>query len=77
MGEVWDDPAGGLVDPARSDGAHHALKMRSGPGEGPGGQPRFAELVLSRFVDDFIPGPDDSSTSPSAMGTVLVFKAQS
>ena len=56
LGEVWDDPAGGLVDPARSDGAHHALKMRSGPGEGPGGQPRFAELVLSRFVDDFIPG---------------------
>ena len=38
------------------------MKMRSGPGEGPGGQPRFAELVLSRFVDDFIPGPDDSST---------------
>ena len=58
MGEVWDEPAGGLVDPRRA----HALKMRSGPGEGPGGQPRFAELVLSMFVDDFIPGLDDSST---------------
>ena len=66
MGEVWDKPpAAGLVDPARSDGAQHALKMRSGPGEGPGGQPRFAELVLSRFVDDFIPAPgDEGGDSP-------------
>ena len=39
--------------------------MRSGPGEGPGGQPRFAELVLSRFVDDFIPAPgDEGGDSP-------------
>ncbi|ACO65725.1 predicted protein [Micromonas commoda] len=66
LGEVWDKPpAAGLVDPARSDGAQHALKMRSGPGEGPGGQPRFAELVLSRFVDDFIPAPgDEGGDSP-------------
>ena len=64
MGEVWDKPpAAGLVGPARSDGAQHALKMRSGPGEGPGGQPRFAELVLSRFVDDFIPAPGDEAVT--------------
>ena len=48
---------GGRSFPRRA----HALKMH-GPGEGPGGQPRFAELVLSMFVDDFIPGLDDSST---------------
>ena len=60
-------PAGGLVDPARSDGAQHALKMRSGPGEGPGGQPRFAELVLSRFVDDFIPRGEKAAVTRRAV----------
>jgi len=67
MGEVWDKPpAAGLVDPARTvTNRYEPLKMRSGPGEGPGGQPRFAELVLSRFVDDFIPGPgDEGGDSP-------------
>ena len=30
------------------------LKFRSGVGEGPGGRPRFTEVVLSMFMDCFI-----------------------
>ena len=66
---VWDEPfrdgfdGDGLSDSLRdedgsSDGGswrdEDVLKFRSGPGEGPGGRPRFTEVVLSMFMDSFI-----------------------
>ena len=74
---VWDEPfrdgfdGDGLSDGLRdedgsSDGGswrdEDVLKFRSGPGEGPGGRPRFTEVVLSMFMDEFIlPGSSPSS----------------
>ena len=66
---VWDEPfrdgfdGDGLSDGLRdedgsSDGGswrdEDVLKFRSGVGEGPGGRPRFTEVVLSMFMDEFI-----------------------
>ena len=74
---VWDEPfrdgfdGDGLSDGLRdedgsSDGGswrdEDVLKFRSGVGEGPGGRPRFTEVVLSMFMDEFIlPGSSPSS----------------
>ena len=78
---VWDEPfrdgfdGDGLSDGLRdedgsSDGGswrdEDVLKFRSGPGEGPGGRPRFTEVVLSMFMDHFIlPRSSPSSGSPA------------
>ena len=66
---VWDEPfrdgfdGDGLSDGLRDEDGlsgggswrdEDVLKFRSGVGEGPGGRPRFTEVVLSMFMDCFI-----------------------